>query len=201
VEIRPIRPTDKSALQDALEHLSPESRRQRFLSAKNRLSSSELRYLTEVDGENHLALVAEQDGEIIGVVRCVRDILRPHRAEVAYVIADEHQGKGLGRRMLLELADLAADHGILIFTASMSADNVAARRLLLTLGEPLSEFTEAGVREMAVGVLPPRTPRPRRDRTGFPHNGEARPRRRRGSSPRRTSDPPRSSPRTRRRPR
>ena len=201
MEIRPIRPTDNSRLQEGLERLSPESRRLRFMSAKNRLSSSELRYLTEIDGENHLALVAVEDGEIVGVVRCVRDILRPHRAEVAYVIADEYQGRGLGRRLLAELAELAADRGVRIFTATMSSENAAARRLLLTLGEPLSEIIDAGVRELAVAVPRSRRPRRHRDRTASLHSAAARRQPPQSSSRARTHGAEKSSPRTHHRPR
>src|SRR4051812_50162136 len=56
--IRPIAPDDKALLQDGLQRLSPESVRRRFLGPKARLSAAELRYLTEVDGRDHIALVA-----------------------------------------------------------------------------------------------------------------------------------------------
>ncbi len=56
--IRPIRPDDKWQLQEGLKRLSLETIHRRFLAAKPRFSSAELRYLTEVDGVNHIALVA-----------------------------------------------------------------------------------------------------------------------------------------------
>ena len=56
--VREIRPTDKAALSDALHRLSDETVYRRFLSPKPDFSAAELRYLTEVDGWNHHALVA-----------------------------------------------------------------------------------------------------------------------------------------------
>jgi GNAT superfamily N-acetyltransferase len=150
--IRPIRASDKGRLQAALGRLSGVSVRHRFLAAKDRLSTTELRYLTEVDHESHIALVAELGGEIVAVVRCVRDLERPDTAEVAYVVADDQQRRGLGTRMLSELALLATARGVRRFTATMAAENDGARKLLLTLGEPEHETCSAGVREMTVAT-------------------------------------------------
>jgi RimJ/RimL family protein N-acetyltransferase len=166
LEVRPIRPDDKARLQAGLEGLSVESARLRFLTAKNSLSSTELRYLTEVDHENHLALVAESGDRIVGVIRSVRDPERPDTAEVAYVVADDFQRRGLGTLLLRDLARLAAQKGIHRFTATMNGENTAAKRLLLTLGEPEYETWAGGTREMAVALPRPRTPRRPRDRTG-----------------------------------
>jgi hypothetical protein len=58
VRIRPVEPGDKQRLQRGLRGLSPETVRRRFLAAKPAFSDHELRYLTEVDGVDHLALVA-----------------------------------------------------------------------------------------------------------------------------------------------
>ena len=55
--IRPIEPSDKARLSVALGRLSDATIYRRFLAAKPRLSSAELRYLTEVDGRDHIALV------------------------------------------------------------------------------------------------------------------------------------------------
>ena len=56
--IRPIRAEDKRMLADGLRRLSPESVQRRFLTPKRSFSRAELRYLTEVDGRDHVALVA-----------------------------------------------------------------------------------------------------------------------------------------------
>src|SRR6266540_2364834 len=88
IVIRPLRPSDKPLLADGIARLSPRSARFRFLAPKNRLTSAELRYLTELDFVNHYALVAVRADEpwhAAGVGRWVRDRDRPDVAELAIV--------------------------------------------------------------------------------------------------------------------
>src|ERR687892_2448814 len=97
VVIRPIEPGDKDRLVNGLRQLSEESIRKRFLAAKPRFSSAELRYLTEVDGVNHIALVAvleRNPDQLVGVARCVRLPDRPDMAEMAIVVRDPWHGRG-----------------------------------------------------------------------------------------------------------
>ena len=149
--IRPIEPGDKEALVEGLRRLSDESIRRRFLAAKPRLTAAELRYLTEVDGHNHIALVAELDGELVAVARCVRLPDRPDTAEMAIVVGDPFQGQGLGRALTLALADAAVAVGIRRFAATMLGDNEAARRLMRTFSRRLEEKrVEGGLREAIV---------------------------------------------------
>ena len=76
VVIRPIRAEDKRMLSDGLRRLSPESVQRRFLTPKRSFSRAELRYLTEVDGRDHVALVAQDPAEpvphLIAVGRSAR---------------------------------------------------------------------------------------------------------------------------------
>ena len=149
--IRPIEPGDKEALVEGLRRLSDESIRRRFLAAKPRFTAAELRYLTEVDGRNHIALVAELDGELVAVARCVRLPDRPDTAEMAIVVGDRFQGQGLGRALTLALADAAVAVGIRRFAATMLGDNEAARRLMRTFSRRLEEKrVEGGLREAIV---------------------------------------------------
>src|SRR5215216_6327852 len=95
--LREIRPDDKERLREGLHALSEESRRRRFLGPKPSLSASELRYLTEVDGINHYAIVAFEAGaeeRIRAVARFVR-LEDAVAAEAAIVVCDDLQGKGL----------------------------------------------------------------------------------------------------------
>ena len=142
--IRPIEPGDKEALVEGLRRLSDESIRRRFLAAKPRFTAAELRYLTEVDGRSHIALVAELEGELVAVARCVRLPDRPDTAEMAIVVGDPFQGQGLGRALTLALADAAVAVGIRRFAATMLGDNEAARRLMRTFSRRLEEKRVAG---------------------------------------------------------
>ena len=149
--IRSIRPEDKELLSAGLASVSAETRYKRFLAPKPRLSSGELRYLTEVDGENHVALVAvhrDDPSRLAAVARFVRDREEPASAEAAIVVADEAQGQGLGRRMGLALADAARERGIERFTATLLSDNVAAQRVFAAISRRLSTTSAGGVREL-----------------------------------------------------
>jgi protein lysine acetyltransferase len=152
VRIRPVEPGDKSRLQHALGQLSPESIRRRFLAAKPVLSAAELRYLTEIDGDNHLALIAvlaDDPDQMAGVARCVRLEPGGDTAEFAIVVGDPLQREGLGTLLAAALADAACRVGIRRFTATTLADNDAAQRLLESFATRLRhQAFEGGVREL-----------------------------------------------------
>ena len=152
VVIRRIRPDDKRLLAKGLRLLTEETRRRRFLGAKPSLSSAELRYLTEVDGESHFALVAvlaDRLDHIIAVARYVRLPEDPSTADAAIVVGDPWQRRGLGRRLAIMLADAASLQGVERFSATMLSDNPAALALMRTLSQRLESGPHAGgVREV-----------------------------------------------------
>jgi RimJ/RimL family protein N-acetyltransferase len=156
VRIRPVEPDDKPRLEDALARLSSESIRRRFLVAKPSLSSAELRYLTEVDGFQHIALVAvldEDPDQIAGVARCVRTEPGGTTAEFAIVVGDPLQGKGLGSALALALADAARAAGIRRFAATTLADNVAVQHLIEGFAAHLEQRIQpGGVREIVADL-------------------------------------------------
>src|SRR3954454_23789890 len=148
--IRPIVPEDKALLVAGLRALSPETAMKRFLSPKTSFSAAELRYLTEVDQHDHIALVAvnaRDRRQLIGVARCVR--VSPGTADMAVVIGDPWQGLGLGRRLVGLLADAAAAEGIERFAGTMLADNRPALKLMRGFGTGLDvNVISHGVREV-----------------------------------------------------
>lgn len=156
VQLRPIEASDKDRLRVALGRLSQDAIRRRFLAAKPRFSSGELSYLTEIDGHNHLALVAvlaDDPESIVAVARCVRLPDAPDTAEFAIVVGDPFQRRGLGTLMARALADAARAVGIRRFAAVMLSDNVAVRRLMDTFAAGLGqERVDNGVRELVVDL-------------------------------------------------
>jgi GNAT superfamily N-acetyltransferase len=158
ISIRPIRPDDGPRLSAAVGRLSEESRRRRFLAAKPGLTAAELRYLTDVDGVDHLAFVAlagpEPGAPIVGVARCVRLAPGSAEAEFAIVVGDALQGLGLGRLLVSELAAAAAAVGIRRFSATTLADNIALVRLLDGLGGAVEIRAAQGAVREVVAELP-----------------------------------------------
>jgi RimJ/RimL family protein N-acetyltransferase len=143
VLIRAIRASDKALLAAGHARLSEESQLRRFLGAKPRLTSSDLRYLTEVDGVNHFAVVAvlrdPEEVQIVGVARWVRVADDPATAEAAVVVGDRLQGKGLGKLLARELADAARRRGIRRIRASILSDNPPALALMRVIGDRLTD--------------------------------------------------------------
>ena len=156
VRIRRIRPDDKDRLQHGLQRLSVDTIRRRFLAAKPRFSSAELRYLTEVDHHSHIALVAVDDaGDLVAVGRAVRFHDRPDTMEMAVVVGDELQGQGLGRELAMRLSDLAQEEGVRYFAATMFGENLVARRLVRSVARRFEEQPPSGgLREVLAELVP-----------------------------------------------
>ena len=155
--IRPIRPGDKDRLSDGLQRLSDESVHRRFLTPKRTFTRGELRYLTEINGVDHVALVAEDpadpDPKLIAVGRFVRLSDDPEAAEVAITVADNWQGRGLGSLVGAHLAHAARNRGIKRFTATMAASNTPAHRLMARLTSHLEQrHAGGGVDELVLDL-------------------------------------------------
>lgn len=154
--VRHVRPNDKDIITRAWLELSEESQRKRFLAPKPVLSSSDLRYLTEIDGHDHVALIAlrlHAPDRLVGVARYVRLANDPETAEVAVTIADEMQGKGIGRQLGVLLADEARGRGVRRFSAAVLTDNGPALRLMDTMGKRLESRAENGVRDVVADLV------------------------------------------------
>jgi len=136
VQLRLIRASDKERLTAGLAQLSPQSRYLRFFTDKDRLTDGELRYFTEVDGEDHFALgvaLLEDDGsegEGVGIGRFVRLRDEPKVAEPALAVLDAMQGQGLGRLLMLRLISAATERGVERFRCDFLAINRSMGDLL-----------------------------------------------------------------------
>ncbi len=141
VLIRPLTTADAPAVQQALAELSPESRYRRFLMDIARFTPEQLRYLTQVDGIDHLALgmavlTGDPPPKPISIARCIRDPAEPTLAEVAASVADAWQGRGAGALILRELAKWSWEQGIRRWNGTTLAENAPAQRLLEGIGTP-----------------------------------------------------------------
>jgi RimJ/RimL family protein N-acetyltransferase len=155
---RPIRPSDKDALTAFFARLSPQSRHRRFLAPKPSLTSRDLVFLTEVDGHTHVALVVlDRDGDIVAVGRYAGWRDRPERAEIAFAVADDWQGRGLGTALGERLVELARHTGVATLTGSTLAENGPARKLLRHLGFRHVGY-DGAVADYELALAPPAAP-------------------------------------------
>ena len=122
----------------------------------DRLTSSQLRYLTEVDHRDHEALVAVDlaAGDLVGVGRYVRDAEDGARAEAAVTVADDWHRRGLGTALTRVLAGRAVEEGIRCFTAVLLSDNAEVAGLLKGVGELDVTAREGGATQVEVPLVP-----------------------------------------------
>lgn len=133
--LRPISACDAAAEQAFFNALSLDSRHKRFHIGLRELSPALLKLLTEVDQSQHVAWVVEavEPGQpVIADARYVHEAERPERAEFALAVADDWQGRGLGRRLVAHLAAHARRHGVRQLYGDILADN---RRMLALMRE------------------------------------------------------------------
>jgi GNAT superfamily N-acetyltransferase len=145
IVLRFIQPEDAAELRRCFAQLSPRSRYQRFLGGVHELTDQMVAYLTNVDGENHVAIVAACDSldlksEVgLGVARFIRLQDDPGVAEAAVTVVDDVQGKGIGHLLLAALAKLALARGVSVFRGEVLAENTRMRHLLGEVGATVRE--------------------------------------------------------------
>jgi len=162
--LRLVVPADRGMLEAGFRRWSPESRYARFLSPKTTLTDDELRYLTEVDQENHFALGAmSEDGDGhgqpvgLGIARFIRLPELHATAEAAIAVADEAQGKGLGKLLFLRLCAAAAERGIERFRCEVLGSNTGMAALIATIAPERTIEVGGGVMSIEM-LLPNVTP-------------------------------------------
>jgi len=116
VEVRAIRPDDKSTILESWPEMSRRTRYFRFLRPIRELHDRELRYFTEIDHRDHVALIAlDPEGSkprSLGVARWIRDKDEPKVAEFALTVLDSYQGVGLGTHLLGDLVKTARERDV-----------------------------------------------------------------------------------------
>jgi RimJ/RimL family protein N-acetyltransferase len=160
--VRPVQPNDKRRIAQAFDRLSPETRYRRFFAPLRGLSQEDLHYLTEVDHHDHEALAAvnPENGMIVGVARYVRAD-DPGEAEVAVVVGDPWQGRGVATALLQRLVARAREEGIDHFVALVMSDNTDALELFRNLAPAGSRTrgSASGHTELVMGLPDPRSAR------------------------------------------
>ena len=132
VAIRPIEPADVYPLLRMFDRLSPESIYHRFFSPMPRPRRAALLHLAGLDHELHETLVATSGREIVAVARYDARPGEPD-AEVAVIVEDEWQDRGLGTRLLHRLARVGSRRGLVAFRAIVLGENRRALPFLRRL--------------------------------------------------------------------
>ena len=152
--IRPIRHDDIEQLRALHGRLSPQSIYFRFFSPIPRVPEAQLHRLAEVDYRERFALVAELDGLVVAVVSYDSSKSEPTAAEVAFVVEDDQQRRGLATVMLEHLAAVARSNGIERFDAETLPDNRAMMDVFRHAGFDVTSHFDAGVIDVSFPLAP-----------------------------------------------
>lgn len=134
VFIRFLNKSDKEYIEKGYKELSYKSQYFRFISPPSSLSDKYLKYLTEIDNKNHVALIAfaleKPLKRAIGVARYIKLIDNPGSAEYAITVADLYQNQGLGTILFNLLIDHAKGNNINILTGYILSENYAMLKIV-----------------------------------------------------------------------
>ncbi|MEU0535049.1 bifunctional acetate--CoA ligase family protein/GNAT family N-acetyltransferase [Amycolatopsis tolypomycina] len=153
VHLRPIVPTDADGLVSFHAKLSERTRYFRYFGAYPRIPEKDLKRFSTVDHHDRVAFAAFLGDDIVAVGRYERLDHGPS-AEVAFVVSDNHQGRGLGSILLEHLAAAASECGLRRFVAEVLAENSAMVRVFRDAGYQVSREIEEGVLHLEFDIDP-----------------------------------------------
>ena len=150
--IRPIRPDDAELLVDFYTRVSPESKYYRFFSPMPELSDKDIVRFTQVDYTDRVAFILTVGGKMIAVGRY--DVVESGRAEVAFLVEDQHQGRGIGQLLLEHLAQAGRERGVDRFVADVLPDNHVMIRTFRDAGYKIASEYDDGVMALVFDIDP-----------------------------------------------
>jgi GNAT superfamily N-acetyltransferase len=154
IVLRPLHHGERKPVLEVFAGLSERSRRLRFLGSKPRLLERDVEWLADVGccGREAVVAVDQATGATVGLARFVRDVDAPE-AEIAFEVVDDWQGRGLGKRLVAELRELALRQGILRFRALIAHGNRPAFALVHGLGDELARRYDGDGVELVVRIV------------------------------------------------
>jgi RimJ/RimL family protein N-acetyltransferase len=165
VTVRAVRSTDRNLFLQAFRLLDKESVYTRFFSPHTTVSDAQLDRAVNVDFVQHVALVVTivtaQGEAIIGSGRYVDTGAREGErfAEVAFVVEEDYQGRGIASRLLAQLVTLARAGGYTRFEADVLPQNESMLAVFKRSGLPLAQERQSGVIHLVLTLQPHHTPR------------------------------------------
>ncbi|GAA3611975.1 GNAT family N-acetyltransferase [Microlunatus ginsengisoli] len=150
--LRPIRPDDASMLVEFYDRVSPESKYLRFFAPYPKLSQRDVKRFTEVDYVDRVAFILTVGTQMIAVGRY--DRAYRDDAEVAFLVEDAHQGRGIAQLLLEHLAEAARERGIVRFYAELLPQNARMASVFADAGYKVSKGFDDGVLHVEFPILP-----------------------------------------------
>ncbi|HEY1487910.1 MAG TPA: GNAT family N-acetyltransferase [Micromonosporaceae bacterium] len=151
IHVRPIQPSDADGLVDLHTRMSERTRYFRFFGAYPRMPSADRQRFVTVDHRNREALVAVLDNDLIAVARYER-LASATDAEVAFVVADAHQRRGIAPALLGRLVLAAQEAGIARFVAEVLPGNAPMMRVFARAGFEIEHEYADGVIHVAFSI-------------------------------------------------
>jgi acyl-CoA hydrolase/GNAT superfamily N-acetyltransferase len=149
--LRPVKIRDEPLLKDFFYSLSDNSLYRRFLSVRKDMPHERLQELVAIDYAQQMVILAilpqEEKEIIVGVGQYVL-IEMAHTAEVGFAVRDEYQNKGIGMELLSTLTYLAKRRGLLGFYAEVLVENRAMLHLFDKMGFDIKKRREEGIYEL-----------------------------------------------------
>ena len=149
--MRPVKLSDEHLLKDFFYSLSSDSLYRRFISTRPDMHHERLQPFVVIDYTREMVILAvrEHEGQeqIMGMAQYTID-QTTHTAEVAFVVRDDYQGKGVGAELLTYVTYLAKKSGLLGFTAAVLMENMQMLQLFERMGFNIEKRAEAGIYEL-----------------------------------------------------
>lgn len=154
ITVRAIRPDDRDRLLRAFRLLERESVYTRFFSPHRDVSDAQLDRAVNVDFDTHVALaVTVRIGDSEAIIATARYVKTAERsAEVAFVVEEDCQGRGIASRLLAHLADIARTQGITQFEADVLAENASMLKVFRRSGFALKQTRDGGLIHLTLAL-------------------------------------------------
>ncbi|WP_027862462.1 bifunctional GNAT family N-acetyltransferase/acetate--CoA ligase family protein [Marmoricola sp. URHB0036] len=153
--LRPIVPEDAEGLVEFYSQVSEQSKYLRFFAPMPNLSDRDVQRFTNVDYRDRVAFVMTVAERIIAVGRY--DVIEPGRAEVAFLVQDAHQGRGIGQLLLEHLAQAGRERGVERFVAEVLPDNRRMMQVFREQGYQVTGGWDEGVMHLEFDIDPTET--------------------------------------------
>lgn len=151
-QLRPILAADAERLVEFYSRVSEQSKYFRFFAPYPTLSDKDVTRFTTVDNDRRVAFVVTLHSTIIGVGRY--DAISDDEAEVAFLVEDAHQGRGVGQLLLEHLAQAGRERGIRTFVADVLPSNSRMQQIFREMGYQVDGMVDGGVTRLTFRIEP-----------------------------------------------